>query len=65
MPTNIAMRLPNLSGLKGSPGVQRLASFPPKAQLLPLTGSRWNNTRLCAIEGSENEPLLVGDDSYR
>jgi hypothetical protein len=31
MLTNIAMRLPNLSGLKGSLGVQRLASFPPKA----------------------------------
>jgi hypothetical protein len=50
MLTNIAMRLPNLSGPKGSLGVQRLASFPLKAQLLPLTGSRWNNTRLCAIE---------------
>jgi len=33
--------------------------------LLPLTGSHWNNTRMRVIDCTDNEPLIVGDDSYR
>jgi hypothetical protein len=61
----IAMQLPNLSGRKGSLGVQRPASCRPKARLVPLTGSHWNNTRLRVIECTENEPLLAGDSQRR
>jgi hypothetical protein len=30
-----------------------------------MTGLRWNSTRFCVIECTENEPPLVGDDSHR
>ena len=33
--------------------------------VLLLTGSRCNNTRFCAIECGEREPLLVRDNSHR
>ena len=61
----IAMRLPNLSARKESPGVQRPAWCGPKARLVPLTGSHWKNTRLRVIECNENEPLLAGNSPRR
>jgi hypothetical protein len=60
----IAMRSPNLSGQKGSPGVRQPAFCQPRHWLVPRTGPRWKNTQSHVIDGSEHERPLAGGDYY-
>ena len=56
----IAMRSPNLSGQKGSPGVRQPAFCQHRHWLVPSTAPRWKNMRSHEIDVSGHERLLAG-----